>query len=124
MSEKNYPSFPWQDLISWYEDKGRHHLPWRDYAHDERLYRVWLSEILLQQTQVDRVIPYLEKILAEYPTIHNLAQASYDEFFPYYQGMGYYSRARNILKTAKIVSTEYSGVFPMDKKLLQKLPGV
>ena len=124
MSVTQFPTFPWQDLVSWYESHGRHHLPWRDYTHPERLYRVWLSEILLQQTQVDRVIPFLEKILAKYPTIHHLAHSSYDEFFPYYQGLGYYSRARNILKTAKIISEEYQWIFPMDAKLLQKLPGV
>ncbi len=126
MHTKILPSFPWDILIDWYKKNGRHHLPWRDYSrHDtERGYRVWLSEILLQQTQVDRVIPYFQRILETYPTIHSLARASYDEFFPYYQWMGYYSRARNILKTASIVSSEYDGVFPREKKLLSKLPGV
>jgi A/G-specific adenine glycosylase len=56
---------------------------------------------------VDRVIPYFERILEKYPTIHDLAHASYEEFFPYYQGMGYYSRARNMLKLAQIISTDY-----------------
>ena len=126
MSWKSLPPFPWSELIAWYENNSRHHLPWRQYDIDEtiRLYRVWLAEILLQQTQVERVIPYFERILEKYPTIHDLALASYEEFFPYYQGMGYYSRARNMLKLAHIISTEYSWVFPRDKKLLQKLPGV
>jgi A/G-specific adenine glycosylase len=126
MNKKTLPSFPWDILIEWYTKNGRHHLPWRDYSGNEedRGYRVWLSEILLQQTQVDRVIPYFHRIIETYPTIHHLAESSYDEFFPYYQGMGYYSRARNILKTASIVSSEYDGVFPREKKLLSKLPGV
>ena len=74
---------------------------------DMRTYRVWLSEIFLQQTQVERVRGYFMRILEKYPTVHQLARASYEEFFPYYQGMGYYSRARNLLKTAHIISTEY-----------------
>jgi A/G-specific adenine glycosylase len=78
----------------------------------------------LQQTQADRVIPFLEKILHTYPDIHTLAAATYDEFFPYYQGLGYYSRARNILKTAHIVSTVYGGIFPTDTSTLRSLPGV
>ncbi len=130
MTEFYEPIFPWEDLLIWYTEHGRHHLPWREYEEDRAtnndsiIYRVWLSEILLQQTQVDRVVPYFERILTKYPTIHDLARASYDEFFPYYQGMGYYSRARNILKTAVIVSEEYGGIFPREKNLLMKLPGV
>lgn len=120
------PSFLWKNLLNWYEKNGRHHLVWRDYTIEtsERLYRIWLSEILLQQTQVDRVIPYFKKILQVYPTISDLSKASYEEFFPYYQGMGYYSRARNILKTAKIIHEVYSGIFPRELESLLKLPGV
>jgi A/G-specific adenine glycosylase len=126
MLVQKFTSFPWDTLIDWYKKSGRNHLPWRDYSQREDilLYRVWISEILLQQTQVDRVIPYFEKILEKYPSIHDLRKASYEEFFPYYQWMGYYSRARNILKTANIVSTEYGGIFPREKKSLMKLPGV
>ncbi len=119
-------SFLWQDLLNWYEKNGRHHLIWRNYTIKtrERLYHIWLSEILLQQTQVDRVIPYFEKILQVYPTISDLSKATYEEFFPYYQGMGYYSRARNILKTAKIIHEEYSDIFPRELESLVKLPWV
>ncbi len=126
MNEIHQSLFPWKNLLFWYIENGRHHLPWRDYtlSTESRLYRIWLSEILLQQTQVDRVIPYFERILERFPTIHDLAMASYDVFFPYYQGMGYYSRARNILKTAAIISEEYGGIFPCEKNLLMKLPGV
>jgi A/G-specific adenine glycosylase len=118
--------FPWQDLIGWYRDHGRHTLPWREYTHtkSDLLYRVWISEVLLQQTQVDRVIPYFQRILDRYPHISTISEATYEEFFPYYQGMGYYSRARNILKTAKIIHEEYDDTFPLEKHLLTKLPGV
>ena len=118
-------SFPWQILLDWYEKNGKHNFPWRQYEVVENLwYRVWLAEILLQQTQADRVIPFYNNILWKYPTIHSLGMASYEEFFPYYQWLGYYSRARNLLKTAKIISKEYSGIFPKDKKILKKLPGI
>lgn len=118
--------FPWQTLIDWYEINGRHSLPWRDYdcEQNDLSYRVWLSEILLQQTQAERVIGYFERILEKFPDIFVLSRSDYDTFFPYYQGMGYYSRARNILKTAKIVANEYNGHFPTEKKLLKNLPGI
>ncbi len=115
-------------ILDWYDLHGRHTLPWRERgAHislSDRTYRVWLSEILLQQTQVVRVIPYFQRILTDFPTVYDLSQASYEDFFPYYKGMGYYSRARNILRTAQIITTEYSGVFPRESRELQKLPGI
>jgi A/G-specific adenine glycosylase len=118
-------SFPWQILLNWYRRYGRHDYPWRQYdAHDTSGYRVWLAEILLQQTQADRVVPFYNRILSRYPKIQDLVDSTYEEFFSYYQGLGYYSRARNLLKTANIVSTEYSGIFPEDKALLKKLPWV
>ncbi len=118
-------SFPWQLLLDWYSENGRHDFPWRQYAqHTQNNYTVWLAEILLQQTQADRVVWFYTKMLEKYPTVHDLARSSYAEFFPYYQWLGYYSRARNLLKTAKIISEEYSGIFPRDKSLLKKLPGV
>lgn len=118
--------FPWDSLLAWYESSGRHDLEWRDYSmgDDIRAYRVWLSEICLQQTQVERVRGYFVRIIEKYPSVHHLARASYEEFFPYYQGMGYYSRARNMLAAAKIVSEVYGGKFPREKSLLEKLPGV
>ena len=118
-------SFPWQLLLNWYSENGRHDFPWRQYdTGDTTGYRVWLAEILLQQTQADRVVPFYERILDKYQTIGSLADASYDEFFPLYQWLGYYSRARNLLKTANIVSSEYGWIFPRDKQKLKKLPGV
>jgi A/G-specific adenine glycosylase len=118
--------FPWSSLLEWYREYGRHDLPWREYGRPEkdRLYRVWLSEILLQQTQVERVRGYFSRILERFPTLESLADASYEEFFLYYQWLGYYSRARNILKTAGKVRDEYDEIFPREKSLLMKLPGV
>lgn len=118
-------SFPWQLLLNWYKIYWRHDFPWRQYdAYDTSGYRVWLAEILLQQTQADRVVSFYERILGKYPTIGDLAKASYDEFFPHYQWLGYYSRARNLLKTANIINGEYEWIFPKNKQKLKKLPGV
>lgn len=129
MNIAEFHSFPWKELHTWYTKNGRHDLPWRiyttkDISFEDLLYRIWLAEILLQQTQVERVIPFLEKILQAFPTVHALAGIEYDTFFPYYKWLGYYSRARNILKTAKIISTEHSWIFPNDEIYLKKLPWV
>ena len=80
-------NFEWQVLLDWYISHGNHSFPWRQYDHTlgSLLYRVWLAEILLQQTQADRVVPFYEKILEAYPHIENLSTATYEEFFPYYQ---------------------------------------
>jgi A/G-specific adenine glycosylase len=121
------PPFEYTDLLNWHALRGRHHLPWRQINHlsvADRTYRIWLSEILLQQTQADRVVGFYTRILERYPTIWDLAQASYEEFFPFYQGLGYYSRARNLLKTAQIVTQEFDGVLPSDSSALIQLPGV
>lgn len=101
-------------------------MPWRNYNQAEKslVYQVWISEILLQQTQAERVIPFFQKILQKFPNIKALARATYDEFFPYYQGMWYYSRARNILKTAQIITQNFEEIFPKDKVELKKLPGI
>jgi len=84
-----FEAFPWQDMIDWYEKNGRHDLPWRNYNQAEKplVYQIWISEILLQQTQAERVIPFFQKILKKFPNIQTLAAATYDEFFSYYQGM-------------------------------------
>ena len=122
-------TFPWEIILQWYKKNGRHHLPWREYEINKNnketlLYKIWIAEILLQQTQAERVIPYLSKILERYPNIESLAETDYETFFPYYQWMGYYSRARNILKTAKIVHEKYNGIFPSHDILLRELPWV
>jgi A/G-specific adenine glycosylase len=84
---KSHFSFPWNTLICWYKMSGRSNLPWRMYElnDQERIYRVWLSEILLQQTQVERVRGYFLRILERFPTLELLAESDYETFFPYYQ---------------------------------------
>ncbi len=74
----------------------------------ERLYHVWIAEVMLQQTQVDRVIGYYNRFLVKYPTIESLASTSYDELFPYYQGLGYYGRARRMIELAKVVVEKHN----------------
>ncbi len=82
--------FPFHPILVWYKKNGRHDLPWRQiYGKPvkERLYKVWIAEVMLQQTQVDRVIGYYTRFLEKYPTIESLAETTYDELFPYYQGL-------------------------------------
>lgn len=82
--------FPFDTILTWYQKNGRHDLPWRQIyslPDRERLYKVWIAEVMLQQTQVDRVIAYYTRFLTKYPTIESLAATNYDELFPYYQGL-------------------------------------
>ncbi|MDD5084371.1 MAG: hypothetical protein PHT88_05600 [Candidatus Moranbacteria bacterium] len=109
-------------IMDFYRKAGREYLPWRR----ERIsaYEVWVSEIMLQQTQVSRVIEYYVKFLERFPNVSVLAQASWEEFLPYYAGLGYYRRGQNMLLAAKKVTENFGGEFPRDKKLLRTLPGV
>ena len=97
--------FPFHIILDWYKTHGRHDLPWR---HKQTPYHVWISEIFLQQTQVTRVREYFNNVVERFPDIESLAATNYDTFFPYYKGLGYYSRARNMLKTAKIIVDQYN----------------
>jgi len=111
-------------LLDWY-DRQRRDLPWRmapGVTADP--YRVWLSEIMLQQTTVKAVIPYYERFLARWPTVTALAAAELEEVLTLWAGLGYYSRARNLHACAQAVVTEYGGQFPSDEALLRKLPGI
>ena len=108
-------------LLQWFDQHGRKDLPWQ---HDINPYRVWLSEIMLQQTQVSTVIPYYQRMSAAYPNVHALAAAPLDEVLHHWTGLGYYARARNLHKTARIISTELDGVFPDNVAQLQALPGI
>ena len=108
-------------LLPWFNKHGRKSLPWQQQVSG---YRVWLSEIMLQQTQVATVIPYFEKFLQSFPTITNLADAHLDQVLKHWAGLGYYARARNLHKTAQIVRDEYDGVFPDTKEYLVALPGI
>lgn len=108
-------------LLCWFDQHGRKDLPWQ---RDINPYRVWLSEIMLQQTQVSTVIPYFQRMSSAYPDVHALASAPLDEVLHQWTGLGYYARARNLHKTAQIISTEFDGVFPNNVEQLQTLPGI
>ncbi|KKQ55102.1 MAG: HhH-GPD family protein [Parcubacteria group bacterium GW2011_GWA2_38_13] len=110
-----------KNIKKFYFVYGRKNLPWRKKVTD---YSVWVSEIMLQQTQVSRVIEYYNNFLKKFPTIYHLARALWKEFFPYFKGLGYYRRAKCMLATAKIVVRHYGGIFPQEKTLLLALPGI
>ncbi|MBC3758243.1 A/G-specific adenine glycosylase [Hyunsoonleella sp. SJ7] len=107
-------------LIRWYSGNKRN-LPWRK---TQEPYRIWLSEIILQQTQVKQGLPYYEAFVDEFPTVFELANADENEVLKLWQGLGYYSRARNLYFTAKYIANELNGVFPNTYKGLLKLKGV
>lgn len=108
-------------VLNWYHRHGRHDLPWQK---KQSLYRTWVSEIMLQQTQVATVIPYFEKFIKRFPTIKKLAAASQDDVLLYWAGLGYYSRARNIHKAGQIIVEQYNGVFPQQYENVLALPGI
>lgn len=119
-----------QDTLSFFENKladffvkaGRETLPWRQESLGA--YEIWVSEIMLQQTQVSRVIDYYRKFLERFPTVESLARASWEEFLPYYQGLGYYARGRNMLLAAQKIVQEHGGLFPTSVASLDALPGI
>lgn len=108
-------------VIHWYNQFGRKQLPWQQ---QKTPYKVWISEIMLQQTQVITVIPYFNKFIERFPDISSLAQAKLDEVLHYWTGLGYYARARNIHKTAQIINQEYQGQFPREFSQVISLPGI
>lgn len=108
-------------LIAWQRQHGRHSLPWQRTTDP---YRVWLSEVMLQQTQVSTVLTYYERFLQRFPDVKALAAASQDEVMSLWSGLGYYSRARNMHACAKAVVAEHGGAFPRSSELLQTLPGI
>ncbi len=110
-----------QRLIDWHRDHGRHDLPWQR-TNDP--YRVWLSEIMLQQTQVDTVIPYYARFLARFPDIAALAAAPLDDVLALWSGLGYYARARNLHKAARAVIDDHGGCFPSRADEIAELPGI
>jgi A/G-specific adenine glycosylase len=107
-------------LLNWYRQQGRS-LPWRGHPDP---YAVWVSEIMLQQTRVEAVIPYFEKWMQLFPTVKDLASVSEQDVLNAWEGLGYYSRARNLHKAAKIVAEQYNGELPRDLKALRELPGI
>lgn len=107
-------------IISWYV-KNKRDLPWRETKDP---YLIWLSEIILQQTRVSQGLPYYEKFVSKYPTVDDLAKTDISDVLRTWQGLGYYSRARNLHKCARIVLEEYGGTFPPGYNALLKLPGI
>ena len=108
-------------LIAWQRRHGRHDLPWQD-SRDP--YRVWLSEIMLQQTQVATVIPYYERFLAHFPTLDSLAAAPVETVMALWSGLGYYARARNLHRCAQVLANAHGGTFPRDPAAITTLPGI
>lgn len=108
-------------LIRWQKTHGRHHLPWQE-TRDP--YAIWLSEIMLQQTQVVTVIPYYLKFLQHFPNIKSLALASLDEVLALWSGLGYYSRGRNLHQAARLIVKDHRGKFPRNSQWIQQLPGI
>jgi A/G-specific adenine glycosylase len=110
-----------QKLLRWHEKKGRKNLPWQKNITP---YRVWVSEIMLQQTQVSTVIRYYDKFLQRFPELSILAATSLDDVFHVWAGLGYYARAKNLHRAAQIIATEKNGVFPTDFETVLSLPGI
>ncbi|HSG89824.1 MAG TPA: A/G-specific adenine glycosylase [Pseudomonadales bacterium] len=110
-----------EDLLAWYDVHGRRDLPWK---RDADPYRIWLSEIMLQQTQVTTVLPYFERFTAAFPDVGALAAADIDAVLSLWTGLGYYARARNLHRAAQLVCDAHDGAFPASVDALMGLPGV
>ena len=110
-----------KNVLNWFEQQGRKHFPWQQ---QKTLYRVWISEIMLQQTQVTTVIPYYERFMTSFPDINDLANSDEDNVLHHWTGLGYYARARNLHKSAKIIRDQYNGKFPTDIEQVIALPGI
>ncbi|MFP5399014.1 MAG: A/G-specific adenine glycosylase [Gammaproteobacteria bacterium] len=108
-------------VVAWQRHHGRHDLPWQ---RTRDPYRVWLSEVMLQQTQVTTVVAYYEHFLARFPDVASLAEASLDDVLALWSGLGYYGRARNLHRCAQAVVREHGGAFPRDSATLATLPGI
>ncbi len=108
-------------LLAWYDRFGRKDLPWQQ---PRTPYRVWVSEIMLQQTQVSTVVPYFQRFMAVFPTVQALARAELDHILQHWAGLGYYARARNLHRAAAMLVAEHAGQIPADLKALSRLPGI
>jgi A/G-specific adenine glycosylase len=115
-TEKLAPS-----ILAWFDRHGRKDLPWQQ---DPSLYRVWVSEIMLQQTRVGVVVPYFERFMGRFPAVADLAAADLDEVLHLWSGLGYYARARNLHMAARRILAEHDGRFPTDLQQVQDLPGI
>ena len=110
-----------EQVLHWFDDHGRKDLPWQQAVNP---YRVWVSEIMLQQTQVATVIPYFERFITSFPDVQTLADAPLDQVLHHWSGLGYYARARNLHRAAQQVVAEHAGRFPTEVDTLQQLPGI
>jgi A/G-specific adenine glycosylase len=108
-------------ILRWYDRYGRHDLPWQQQRSP---YRVWVAEVMLQQTQVATVIPYYQRFMQTFPQLKSLAEAPLDQVLEHWAGLGYYSRARHLHKAAGLIATEHGGQFPLDIEDLVALPGI
>jgi len=109
-------------LLQWFDQHGRHSLPWQ--GNPANIYHVWISEIMLQQTQVSTVISYFNNFIRYFPNLAALASASEDSVLAQWAGLGYYARARNLHKSSKIIAQDYQGVFPVNIEQVVALPGI
>ena len=117
---KRYQLFS-QQVVQWYLEHGRHDLPWRRKVTP---YRIWISEIMLQQTQVKTVIPYFKNFIKKFPSQKSLSEASEDQVLAAWSGLGFYRRARNIFATKEIIKKNYGNRFPNEYKKIIELPGI
>jgi len=108
-------------IVAWHKEHGRHDLPWQN---TQNAYRIWVSEIMLQQTQVSTVIPYYQRFMDSFPTIDALANADNDDVMHHWTGLGYYARARNLHKAAKQIVEHHNGAFPTNFDDVLALPGI
>jgi A/G-specific adenine glycosylase len=120
MAAKPLPPFATR-VVRWQRRHGRHGLPWQG---TRDAYRIWLSEVMLQQTQVSTVLPYFERFTARFPAVTDLAAASEEEVLALWSGLGYYARARNMHRAARVVAARFGGIFPTRFEDLVELPGV
>ena len=108
-------------IVNWYKKNGRHDLPWRKNISP---YSIWISEIMLQQTQVKTVIPYFNKFIEKYPNLEALIQASEDEILAQWSGLGFYRRAKNIYKACRVINENFNNKLPTNINDLESLPGI
>ena len=108
-------------LVEWQQVHGRHGLPWQGTSD---AYRIWVSEIMLQQTQVTAVVPYYQRFMRSFPDVGSLASASEDHVLQHWSGLGYYARARNLRRAARLLMSEHGGVFPRTAAVIETLPGI
>ncbi|MDA7575565.1 A/G-specific adenine glycosylase [Gammaproteobacteria bacterium] len=117
---KRYQLFS-QQVVQWYKDHGRHDLPWRKKVTP---YKIWISEIMLQQTQVKTVIPYFKNFIQKYPSQKKLSEANEDQILAAWSGLGFYRRARNIFASKEIIKKSYANKFPKEFQQIISLPGI